>query len=110
MARFGLRNRLAKLESRRNKQGTNRVLYYSPAESAQGAASDLPGLGLGGYQPAPKNATAGRFDTLPGRYMMVCDFGTDKEWADALRAQQLALMAKASNVGTQSTNDGRSSE
>lgn len=106
MARFGLRNRLAKLESRRNKQGAHRVLFYSPAAGAQGAAGDFPGLRLGGYQPAPKNATAGKFDPLPGRYMLAPDFGTDKEWADALRVQQLALLAKASNVGAQSTNKG----
>lgn len=106
MARFGLRNRLAKLENRRNKQGANRVLYYSPTKSAQGAASDFPGLRLCGHQPAPKNAATGQPTPLPGRYMLVCDFGTDAEWADALRVQQSALMAKSSNVGTQSTNEG----
>lgn len=106
MARFGLRNRLAKLENRRNKQGANRVLIYSPAAGAQGVVSDFPGLRLCEHQPAPKNATEGRFDPLPGRYMMVCDFGTDAEWADALRVQQSALMAKSSNVGNQSTNKG----
>jgi len=103
--RHGLKTRLAKLENRRNKQGQNRVLVYR----AGSPASDFPSPRPGGRQPDPKNATAGRFDPLPGKYMAVCDFGTDEEWADALRAQQLALMAKASSVGTQSTDNGRSS-
>lgn len=106
MARFGLRNRLAKLEIRRNKQGANRVLFYSPADRAESPAGDFQGFGPDLYQPAHKSAAAGQPAPLPGRYMLVCDFGTQAEWEEGLKAQQLALVAKASSVGKQSTNKG----
>ncbi|RIX42505.1 MAG: hypothetical protein D3M94_18395 [Rhodocyclales bacterium GT-UBC] len=106
MARFGLRNRLAKLENRRNKQGTNRVLFYSPADRAQHPASDLQGMGPTPHLLTHKSAAAGQPAPLPGRYMLVCDFGTQAEWEEGLKAQQLALLAKASSVGKQSTNKG----
>lgn len=107
MARF-LSSRLAKLEKKmRPKIGANRVLVYRPENRESGATGNFQGPMLCGYHPARKNAAAGRFDPLPGRYMLAPDFGKAGEWEKALRAQQRALMAKASvNVGKQSTNKG----
>lgn len=71
--RQALKARVAKLESRRDKEGANRVQFYRPQGSSY-------------REEPPANAS--------GKVMLVGVWADDTEWEVALRAQQRRLLGR----------------
>lgn len=96
MARIGFKNRIRRLEEKRNKRRlTVRLLEY--ACDVTGAPVD-PGIGawLSGATKSPPAAVLARYRGFLGRRLLVIpDFGTAEAWEAASRRQQMELLAVA---------------
>ena len=91
MQRF--KARLKKLEKHQGKQGANRVLHYRPAGIAVRTTSPDLNVWQTGCGQDANNPASGPLRAFKGRFMLVPDFGTDVEWAAAIKHQQRNLLA-----------------
>jgi hypothetical protein len=88
----GIKAKLQKLENRQCKQSTSRILCYNPVDCADGPTShDLHVWQARCWQQS-ENPASGPLRGFKGRFMLVPDFGSDKEWQEQIRSQQRKLL------------------